>query len=114
MLMNDKQNELYRIVDIVVSCCSTEVQEGKITMTREGVLGRSRNENLCMARAILVNQLIWAGYSVSTVSMLLGRSAPAIRSIKRKHDDYVDTSRAYRIALSEVIIKCRSVEPKGL
>ena len=111
--MNRKDFELNSIVDIVVDCCKSSVY-GDNAFTREELLGSSKNENICMARAILVNQLIWAGYSVSTVSMLLGRSAPAIRSIKRKHDDYVDTSRAYRIALSEVIIKCRSVEPKGL
>ena len=112
--MNDKETALYNIVDIVVGCCATEIAEGVMSVTREDVIGKNRNENVCMTRTILVNQLLWAGFSVTTVATLLGRTAHAIRHIQQKHNDYVETSRAYRIALSEAVIKCRSIEAHGL
>ena len=111
--MNEKQNALYKIVDIVVQCCATELEGGVLSLTAKDLLGKSKCENVCMGRAILVNQLLWAGFSITTLSSLLNRSPHAIRQIQRKHNDYVSTSRAYRIALSEVTIKCKDIEPHG-
>lgn len=112
--MNDKETALYNIVDIVVMCCATEIADGVISVTRDDVLGGSRNENVCMTRTILVNQLLWAGFSVSTVAALLNKTPNAIRHIQRKHDEFVKSSRAYRIALSEATIRCRDIEAHGL
>ena len=112
--MNDKETALYNIVDIVVACCATEITEGVMSVTRSDVLGSSRNENVCMTRTILVNQLLWAGFSVTTVATLLGKTPNSIRHIQRKHDEYVNSSRAYRIALSEATIRCRDIEAHGL
>lgn len=97
--MNDKQNELLRIVDIVAQCC-TYGREAAVT--RSDLLGRSKKESHCMARIMLVSQLRKAGYSVSTMAGLLGRTAAAVRQMLRKHWDYEGSSRAYRIALGEV------------
>lgn len=112
--MNDKESALYSIVDIVVACCATEIKNGVMSLTRNDILGKSRNENVCMARTILVNQLLWAGFSVTTVATLLSRTPHAIRHIQQKHNDFVSSSRAYRIALSEATIKCKEIEPHGL
>ena len=112
--MNDKETALYNIVDIVVACCATEIAEGVMSLTRDDVLGSSRNENVCMTRTILVNQLLWAGFSVTTVATLLNKTTHAVRHIQRKHDDYVKSSRAYRIADSEATIRCRDIEAHGL
>ena len=112
--MNDKDNEMYRILDIVVSCCATEIREGEFSISAEDVLGKSRNENVCMARCILVNQLIWAGYTVSTISSLLGRTQHAVRHIKDMNTVFVKSSRAYRLALSEATLKCKNIDPHGI
>ena len=62
--MNDKETELYRIVDSVVSCCATQIDaEGHVNLTAEDVLGKSRAENVLMARCILVGEISGAGYS---------------------------------------------------
>ena len=112
--MNNKETALYNIVDIVVACCATEVTDGVMSITSSDVLGNSRNENVCMTRTILVNQLLWAGFSVTTVASLLRKTPNSIRHIQRKHDEYVQSSRAYRIALSEATIRCRDIEAHGL
>lgn len=114
MTINNKERELYRIVDNVVRCCATEIEDGKMSITREDVLGRSRAENLVMTRCVLASQIIHAGYSVTTVSQLLKRTVAAVRNMLRMDRNYYDTSRAYRIASAEATLLCKDVEPGGV
>ena len=111
--MNDKDSELMRIAKIVTDCCVSEVR-GEKTFSLEDVIGESRMENVKMARTILVCQLLWAGFTYSTIAMFLNRNVSAIRKIVYNHSDYLQTSRAYRIALSEATIKCKDIEVHGL
>lgn len=111
--MNDKDSELMRIARIVTDCCVSEVR-GEKTFSIEDVIGESRMENVKMARTILVCQLLWAGFTYSTIAMFLNRNVSAIRKIASNHNDYLQTSRAYRIALSEATIKCKEIEAHGL
>lgn len=103
--MNEKQKELYRILDLVVSCCVTE--HGRASITRSDILGRSRTENAVMTRCILVAQLAKAGFSASTSAQLLGRTSAAIRHLMRLGTDYLRTSRAYRIAFQQASRLCQ-------
>lgn len=51
--MNDKETELYRIVDSVVSCCATQIDaEGHVNLTAEDVLGKSMAENVLNRKVI--------------------------------------------------------------
>lgn len=111
--MNDKDSELMRIARIVTDCCVSEVR-GEKTFSIEDVIGESRMENVKMARTILVCQLLWAGFTYSTIAMFLNRNVSAIRKIASNHNDFLQTSRAYRIALSEATIKCKEIETHGL
>lgn len=111
--MNDKDSELTRIARIVTDCCVSEVR-GEKTFSIEDVIGESRMENVKMTRTILVCQLLWAGFTYSTIAMFLNRNVSAIRKIASNHSDYLQTSRAYRIALSEATIKCKGIEANGL
>lgn len=108
--MNNKQTELYRILDNVVKCCATQVDDtGKLSVTKDDVLGKSRTENIVMTRCILVSQIIGAGYSVTTVAQLLHRTVPAIRHLINLGYQYRKTSRAYRIADAEATILCKDI-----
>lgn len=106
--MNKKEQTLNRIVDIVVDCCSSEIN-GVQTLTREDLLGESKKENHVMSRAILCLQLKHEGYSVTTIAMLLGREEQSIRKLIKKGYDFVATSRACRIAAAEVVIECKKL-----
>lgn len=59
--MNRKEEELHRIVELTVLCCNTS-QDGQ-DIGIDDILGKSRRENLVMARCILVSQMIRQGYS---------------------------------------------------
>ena len=104
--MNDKDYELNRIITIVVNCCKSSVWLDK-SMTREELLGKSKNENACMARAILVSQLVKAGFTISTISGLLRRTAQGIRHIIKTNYTLLKSSRAYKIASGEVEEMCK-------
>lgn len=111
--MNDKERELWRIIDNTIACCAFEAS-GTLSITREDVLGKSRAENLVMTRCILASQMQHAGYSVTTIAGLLNRSVPAVRHLIKMDRDYTDTSRAYRIASAQATILNKDVEPCGL
>lgn len=98
--MNEKEKELYRIVDCVVACCAMNVENGK-SMTRDDVLGPHRNENLIMTRCILIEHILKAGYSVTTVATLMHRSAAAIRHLRSLGQRFSKTSYAFRVASQE-------------
>ena len=65
--MNEKDYELDRIVSVVINCTKSSIWSDN-SITKEELLGKSKNENACMARAILVSQLVKAGFTISTIS----------------------------------------------
>ena len=77
-------------------------RNGSPAVNRDDVLGTSRETNTVMTRCILVRCLLDAGYSVSTVAALLGRTARGIRHLLALDRHYWRTSRAYRTAVEEV------------
>ena len=52
--MNDKDKELWRIIDNVIKCCAITTLDGTLSITIEEVLGKSRSENLIMTRYMVV------------------------------------------------------------
>ena len=106
--MNIKDYTLSRLIDIVVDCSRSAIWDDK-TITRNTLLGNSKNENACMARAILVCQLIDAGYTITTISKLLKRTVQGIRHIVKTNYALLKSSRAYRIASNEVAEKCKEL-----
>ena len=81
--MNDKEKELWRVIDNVIKCCAIELQNGELSITREDVLGKSRAENLVMTRCMVVEQMIHAGFSITTTATVLNRTVPAVRHCAR-------------------------------
>lgn len=106
--MNNKQENLNQIVDIVVDCCSFDFN-GRKSMSRADLLGKSRSENFVMSRCILTHMIINAGYSVTTAAMLLSRSQQAIRHLIDMGHNYLKTSRAFRLANAECASKCKDL-----
>lgn len=98
--MNAKEKELHRIVDIVINCCNTKTG-GRFSLSRENVLGKARSEILTMTRCILASLVISAGFSISTLAFLTGRTTSSARNLVNLDRQFKKTSRAYRIASAE-------------
>lgn len=55
--MNDKEKELWRILDNTIKCCAVEVAgTGTLSITREDVLGKSRAYRIASAQATILNK----------------------------------------------------------
>lgn len=106
--MNTKDYILSRLIDIVVDCSKSAILDDN-TITRSTLLSNSKNENACMARAILVCQLIDAGYTITTIAKLLKRTAQGIRHIIKTNYALMKSSQAYRIASNDVEEKCKEL-----
>lgn len=102
--MNNKQQELCRLIDIAVECCDVDFNDTH-TVTKELLLSNNRKECLVMTRCVLVALITHCGYSTSTAAIVLNRTEPDIRKLRSKGFDYNKQSKAYRIALAEAILK---------
>lgn len=108
--MNDKEKELWRVIDNVIKCCAITTLNGTLSITREEVLGKSRAENLVMARCMVVEQMIHAGFSVTT-AQVLNRTVQAVRHLEKLAFNYLKTSRVYRLATAQATLLNKDVEP---
>lgn len=106
--MSDKQDLISNVLQIVVDCCKVDV-DGVEIITREEVLGDCRNENACMTRCIFVSQMMFIGFSRSTIAALLHRSEKSVDRMLRQAHEYRITSYAYRLAEAESTIRLKEI-----
>ena len=52
--MNKKEQLIWSIIDNVISCCAITRADGTRSITREDLVSKSREENVVMARALVV------------------------------------------------------------
>lgn len=109
--MNDKEKELWRVIDNVIKCCAITTLDGTLSITREEVLGKSRAENLVMTRCMIVEQMIHAGFSVTTTAQVLNRTVQAVRHLEKLAFNYLKTYRVYRLATAQATLLNKDVEP---
>lgn len=50
LLMNKKEELIWRVIDNVISCCAVTRTDGAKSITREDVVGKSREENVVLNR----------------------------------------------------------------
>ena len=57
LLMNKKEELIWRVIDNVISCCAVTRIDGAKSITREDVVGKSREENVVLTRCLVVEQM---------------------------------------------------------
>lgn len=108
--MSDKGDMLDKIVDIVVDCCTLRIPStGKMSVTREDVLGKSKDQNVVLTRCILARMITFNGYTITTASLLLGRTPHAVRNMIKQGMYLNEQSNAYRFAEAEATLRCRKL-----
>ena len=108
--MNNKQKYLNKILDVCVKCCAYVMNDGNTSITKEDILGKSRNENVVMTRCIAVVMMIQAGFTITTCAELMNRTSPAIRHMVQLDRQFAQTSRVYRIANRQAGRRCSELE----
>ena len=115
--MNDKEKLFYHVVETAARCCSYTLKDGRQSITVADVLGKSRRENVAMARNIAVGMLVALGFTISTCAMMMHRSPPAVRNMMKADRQLQETNRAYRSAIIQARGECRNgrsdTEPEG-
>lgn len=97
--MNNKQDMLNKIIDNCIQCCITK--EGTQEEVKAKVLGKSRSITIIMTRCVCINQLLKAGFNVSTIAEALSKTKTSIRHLKNSSINFEKFSKAYVMALSE-------------
>ena len=100
--MNDLEFEMNRVVEVVIECCVTTLDDGSYSITRRDVLGTSKKENAAIVRNMLSHHLVKFGLSHTTISLLFGRTVQSIRNMLNEHEKWMQNSQAYRIANAQV------------
>lgn len=111
LLMNKKEELIWRVIDNVISCCAVTRIDGAKSITREDVVGKSREENVVMTRCLVVEQMVHAGFTISTIAFIINRTVQATRHLLKMSTNYYETSRAFRLATSEATLLNKDVEP---
>ena len=109
--MNKKEELIWRVIDNVISCCAVTRNDGTKSITREDVVGKSREENVVLTRCLVVEQMVHAGFTISTIAFILNRTIQATRHLLKMNNDYYESSRAFRLATSEATLLNKDVEP---
>lgn len=60
---------------------------------------------------MVVEQMIHAGFSVTTIAQILNRNVGSIRHLRKLAYDYISTSRVYRLATAQATLLNKDVEP---
>lgn len=109
--MNKKEELIWKVIDNVISCCAVTRTDGAKSITREDVVGKSREENVVLTRCLIVEQMIHIGFTISTIAFILNRTVQAIRDLLKMSNDYYKNSRVFRLATSEATLLNKDVEP---
>lgn len=54
LLMNKKEELIWRVIDNVINCCAVTRIDGAKSITREDVVGKSREENVVLLNLMLL------------------------------------------------------------
>lgn len=109
--MNKKEQLIWSIIDNVISCCTITKADGTSSITREDLVGKSREENVVMARALVVEQMVHAGFTITSIASILNRTVQATRHLFKMSTEFYQTFRAFRLATSEATLLNKDVEP---
>lgn len=108
--MNKKEQLIWSIIDNVISCCAITRADGTRSITREDIVSKSREENVVMARALVVEQMVHAGFTITSIACILNRTVQATRHLFKMSTEFYQTSRDFRLATSEATLLNKDVE----
>lgn len=109
--MNRKETLIWSIIDNVIIACDIPRADGTHSITRESIVSKSREENVVMARALVVEQMVHAGFTITSIAYILNRTVQATRYLFKLSTEFYRTFRAFRLATSEATLMNKDVEP---
>lgn len=111
--MSRKYEEIRRIAVNAIRCWTVSDGEGTV-LSLDDIIGRCRKESVQIARTLAVCQILSSGFPVSDIADFLDRTPQAIRDMRSRGNDLLETSRAFRIAYHEATDMNRQTEPSNM
>ena len=71
----------------------------------------SKDLGVVMARSLVVEQMVYAGFTITSIAYILNRTVQATRYLFKLSTEFYRTSRAFRLATSEATLMNKDVEP---
>ncbi|MDY5335536.1 MAG: hypothetical protein SPG97_02135, partial [Bacilli bacterium] len=65
----------------MIVACDIPKTDGTHSISREDIIGKSREENVVMARALVVEQMVHAGFTITSIAYILNRTVQATRHL---------------------------------
>lgn len=108
--MSDKEDFVYRILEIVAECCSYTRRDGTRSISVDDIVSKERiGDNVNLTRCIFARQMKAFGFTTETIADILQRQETTIRDMIVKGGDMEVTNYAYRVASADVTNKCKSL-----
>ena len=95
----------------MIKACDIPRADCTHSITRESIVSKSREENVVMARALVVEQMVHTGFTITSIVYILNRTVQATRYLFKLSTEFYRTSRAFRLATSEATLMNKDVEP---
>ena len=95
LLMNKKEELIWRVIDNVISCCAVTRIDGAKSITREDVVGKSREENVVLTRCLVVEQMVQRNMNKSELKEKIRRMKMEIQELEECLDKYEERDNRY-------------------
>ena len=74
--------EIKTTIEKVIEICSVKLDDGTQTITEADIVGKSRREDILVARCLFVDALLQKGITTATLSKYMHRSQCSIRHLQ--------------------------------
>lgn len=105
-------NTLEQCIDAMLDAV-VDIAAVNNNISKNMILGRCRQENVMIARCLLVSQLAASGYPTTIIAQAVNRRPQTVRSLYALARYYHKTSKAYRLAESQLQTRCRDIIAAG-
>ena len=74
--------EIKTTIEKVIDICSVKLDDGTQTISEKDIIGKSRREDILVARCLFVDALLQKGITTATLSKYMHRSQCSIRHLQ--------------------------------
>lgn len=77
-----QNEEIKNAMNKVIEICSVQLDDGTQTISEKDIIGKSRREDILMARCLFVDALLQKGFTTATLGKYMHRSQCSIRHLQ--------------------------------
>lgn len=103
--VNEKDLVKRKVLAIVVEECTS----ADAPVSAKDVRGKNKTDVVCMTRCLFVTQMMFLGYSKTSIAGFLHRSEQSIKNILESAHQFKIQSWAYRVAEAKITLRVKDI-----